>query len=179
MDPLVNKTVPTPATTAAQTDSVAPKEQPSKFDKVRARVSAGSTEVHALSGDPVRVSNEPRRLSPSRPGEDPASRDSSVSKQQLDNDLATSRDSLRQLKDRLAAVPQTSSLDSLRSRLLYLESQYQKVGSAVQDISSASSPERLLQLQKDMYRLDENLGIASKMVEQVTSSVKSILQTQI
>jgi hypothetical protein len=86
---------------------------------------------------------------------------------------------LHQLKDRLAAVPETSSLDSLRSRLLNLESQYQRVGSAVQDVSGSSNPERLLQLQRDMYRLDENLGIATKMVDQVTSSLKSILQTQI
>ena len=159
MDPLVTKTVPTPATSGAQSDSVASKNGPSKFDQVRAKVGTGSTGTQAVAGEPPR--------------------DSSVSKRQLNNDLASSRDSLRQLKDRLAAVPQTSSLDSLRNRLLSLESQYQKVGSAVQDISGPSSPERLLQLQKDMYRLDENLGIASKMVDQVTSSIKSILQTQI
>lgn len=159
MDPLVTKTVPTPATSGAQSDSVVSKNGPSKFDQVRAKVGTGSTGTQAVAGEPLR--------------------DSSVSKQQLNNDLASSRDSLRQLKDRLAAVPQTSSLDSLRNRLLSLESQYQKVGSAVRDISGPSSPERLLQLQKDMYRLSENLGIVSKMVDQVTSSVKSILQTQI
>jgi hypothetical protein len=159
MDPLVTKTVPTPATSGAQLDSVASKNGPSKFDQVRAKVGTGSTGTQAVAGEPLR--------------------DSSVSKQQLNNDLASSRDSLRQLKDRLAAAPQTSSLDSLRNRLLNLESQYQKVGSAVRDISGPSSPERLLQLQKDMYRLSENLGIVSKMVDQVTSSVKSILQTQI
>jgi hypothetical protein len=179
MDPLVTKIVSTPATSAAQPDSVAPKDRASKFDKVRAKVGAGSTGSQAVSGDPVHGSNEPLRLSPSRAGDDQATRNSSASKQQLNNDLASRRDSLRQLKDRLAAVPQTSSLDSLRSRLRNLESQYQKVGSAVQDISGSSSPERLLQLQRDMYRLDENLGIASKLVDQVTTSVKSILQTQI
>jgi len=179
MDPLVTKAVPTPATPAAQPDSVAPKDRPSKFDKVRAKVGAGSTGTQAVSGDPVHGSNGPLRLSPSRAGDDQATRNSSVAKQQLNNDLASRRDSLHQLKDRLAAVPETGSLDSLRSRLLNLESQYQRVGSAVQDVSGSSNPERLLQLQRDMYRLDENLGIATKMVDQVTSSLKSILQTQI
>jgi len=180
MDLLISKTVPTPATSAAQTDTAAPKDGPSKFDKVRARVGTGSTGVQAVSGDPIQVSNEPLRPGASRAGDDQSTpHNLSVSREQLHNDLATSRDSLRQLKDRVDAVPETSSLDSLRSRLLNLESQYRKVGSAVQDVSGPSSPERLLQLQRDMYRLDENLGIVSKMVDQVTSSAKSILQTQI
>ena len=86
---------------------------------------------------------------------------------------------LHQLTQRVSALPKTSASNLICSRLVELESQYQIVGSAVDQISTSATPEQLLRLQKDMYQISENIGLLSKMVDQLTTGVKSVLQTQI
>jgi hypothetical protein len=44
---------------------------------------------------------------------------------------------------------------------------------------SAENPGDLMKLQMQMYQLTENLELMSKVVEQVTSGMKTLLQTQV
>jgi len=83
------------------------------------------------------------------------------------------------LVERVSALPKTNTFDSIRRRLAELDSQYQNIGSAIDGISASASPEQFLKLQKDVYQISENVGLISKMVDQLTSGVKSLLQTQI
>jgi hypothetical protein len=86
---------------------------------------------------------------------------------------------LDQLTQRVAALPKTAAFDSIRSRLAELDSEYRRVGSTIDGISGSSSPQQLLNLQKDIYQMSENIGLVSKIVDQLTSGVKTVLQTQV
>jgi len=46
-------------------------------------------------------------------------------------------------------------------------------------LKNTQNPQDLMKIQMQMYQLGENLELMSKVVEQVTSGVKSILQTQL
>ena len=46
-------------------------------------------------------------------------------------------------------------------------------------VKSSESPGDLMKVQMQMYQLTENLEMMSKVVEQVSSGVKSVLQTQV
>ena len=89
------------------------------------------------------------------------------------------RGKLDQAVQRASALPQTSALDSVRLRLADLDSQYQNLGRALDGISGPASPDQLLKLQRDMYQVSEDIGWISKTIDQLTSGVKSLLQTQI
>ena len=93
--------------------------------------------------------------------------------------MRDSRSRIDQLKNRVDALGKSPSLSSLRTRLAQLDTEYQRVGAHVDAASISASPQQLIKLQKDMYQLSENINIVSKMVDQATSSVKSILQTQV
>ena len=60
-----------------------------------------------------------------------------------------------------------------------MDSQFQSAGQMVNSLRGTESPGDLMKIQMQMYQLTENLELTSKVVEQVTSGVKSILQTQV
>ena len=86
---------------------------------------------------------------------------------------------LDQAVQRASALPQTSAVDAVRLRLADLDSQHQRLELALDGISRSASPDQLLKLQRDMYQVSENIGWISKTIDQLTSGVKSLLQTQI
>jgi hypothetical protein len=95
------------------------------------------------------------------------------------DDLKTSKSSLDQLRDRVSALPEQESLQPLRRQLVDLETQFAKAGESLDAMKGTPSPQQLLKMQADMFQINEHLSIMSKMVDQITSGVKSILQTQI
>jgi hypothetical protein len=86
---------------------------------------------------------------------------------------------LSTLAQRLSALPKTTALDQIRNSFDQLDSEYRRLGSAIDGISPSAGPEQLLKLQREMYQMSESIGAMSKIVDQVTSGVKSLLQTQI
>ena len=86
---------------------------------------------------------------------------------------------LEQAVQRASALPQTSAVDAVRLRLADLDSQHQRLELALDGISRSASPDQLLKLQRDMYQVSESIGWISKTIDEVTSGVKSLLQTQI
>jgi hypothetical protein len=108
--------------------------------------------------------------------------DSGVAPQQLEvvgQNWRADGAKLREVRQRVSALPETGVFDSIRSRFADLDSLYQSVGSRIDAISGSSSTEQFLELQKDMYQVTENIGLISKIIDQVTTGVKSLLQTQI
>jgi hypothetical protein len=164
MDPIVSKVASKSGQYGGAPEAQGTKNQPSKFDQVREQVGAIKEIAPAPSNSQTQTAS---RLA------QPDSVDG------IRNDFTASRNQLDRLTERITASPQAATLEPLRKRLLSLESQYQQVGSAVDRIGSPANPERLLQLQQDVYRLNESLGIVSRVVDQVTSGIKSVLQTQI
>jgi hypothetical protein len=97
----------------------------------------------------------------------------------LQDELQASQMRLNQAKDRVDALGSSPAVDGIRRRLSALDVEYQQIGNHFDLASVSADPQKLLQLQKDMYQLSENVNIVSKMVDEATGAVKSILQTNI
>jgi hypothetical protein len=93
--------------------------------------------------------------------------------------IRAAKSNITQLTKRVNALPKTPAFDPVRQRLASVDSQFQSAGQMVQGLRGTESPGDLMKIQMQMYQLTENLEIVSKVVEQVTSGVKSILQTQV
>ena len=83
------------------------------------------------------------------------------------------------LSKRIAAMEQTGTSTPLRNRLQLLETQFRKTGDNLDGAAGPTDPVQLLKLQHDIYQIDEELELLSKVVEQTTSGIKSVLQIQI
>ena len=83
------------------------------------------------------------------------------------------------LTSRVNALPKTSAFDPLRQRLTSIDDQFQSAGKLIHSLNGQQSPADLMKVQLQMYQMTENLELMSKVMEQVTSGVKSILQTNL
>lgn len=86
---------------------------------------------------------------------------------------------ISQLTTRVNSLPKTPGFEPLRQRLASIDHQYQSAGKLVSSMGQSANPADLMKAQMQMYQLTENLELMSKVVEQVTSGVKSVLQTQL
>lgn len=87
--------------------------------------------------------------------------------------------SLSDLNARVATIKPTRAAESLQNRLDLLNAQFRTLGNHLQESAAKDDPMQLLRLQNDIYQLDEELELVSKVVEQTTSGVRSLLQTQL
>ncbi len=87
--------------------------------------------------------------------------------------------SLSELNVRAATIKPTSASESLQTRLDLLNAQFRVLGNHLQESAAKDDPMQLLRLQNDIYQLDEELELVSKVVDQATSGVRSLLQTQL
>jgi hypothetical protein len=84
-----------------------------------------------------------------------------------------------QLTTRVNSLPKTPAFEPFRQRLASIDQQFQSAGKLVNAIGQSSNPADLMKVQMQMYQMTENVELMSKVVEQATSGVKSILQTQL
>lgn len=87
--------------------------------------------------------------------------------------------SLSELNARAATIKPTSAAESLQTRLDLLNAQFRVLGNHLQESAAKDDPMQLLRLQNDIYQLDEELELVSKVVDQATSGIRSLLQTQL
>jgi len=162
-----NPTLSDPATGQA-------KSGPSKFDQVLSKLGATPDANAVDSGSPTKAISEPQAIPKT---ELARLRPNSISS--LSATLATNREQLNQLQDRVQAAAKSSSMGALGNRLIAVEDQYKQLDSLLRGVGSSGDPQKLLQLQESIYRLNENIGIVAKIVDQVTAGIKSIQQIQI
>jgi hypothetical protein len=175
--PVINKVVTTPVKPSADQTGTSPaKVGESKFDKVRASLQDSQATEVKMPPEVRQVSTEQRKILQA----DLSDRLKTSSPQQIFGaHMQQATNSLQQLTTRVNALPKTSAFDPLRQRLASIDAQYHSAGSLVNSVKGNSNPAELMKIQMQMYQLTENLELASKVVEQVTSGVKSILQTQV
>jgi hypothetical protein len=94
-------------------------------------------------------------------------------------DMKRAKLQVDQLTTRVNALPKTPAFEPLRQRLTSIDSQFQSAGKLVHSLKGTESPSELMKVQVQMYQLTENLELMSKVVEQATSGVKSLLQTNL
>lgn len=176
VDPVVSKAITTPASAGTDQGAASPvKVGDSKFDKVRASLQQ-SQATNVNLPEVKQVSPEQKQILQA----DLNNRLKTTSSQQIFSaDMKNASNSFQHLALRVNALPKTSAFDPLRQRLASIDSQFQTTGRLVNSVKGTESPAELMKIQMQMYQLSENLELTSKVVDQVTSGVKSILQTQI
>jgi hypothetical protein len=87
--------------------------------------------------------------------------------------------SLAALHQRVDGLANTKTDSGLRTRLVQLETDFKSVDKNIGQTATSGNPMDMLKLQNDIYRIDEELELLSKVVEQMTSGIKTVLQMQI
>jgi hypothetical protein len=177
VDPIVSKSAVKPFDSVPDQGSMgSSKLGESKFDKVRTRLQEEQVNLPpavkqvSLEQRKVLETDLSRRLAETKPA--------SVQHLFAPN-MKDAKDAIHNLTNRVNALPQTSVFDPVRKRLANIDSQFQSVGKLLNSAQGTQSQADLMKLQVHMYQLSENLELMSKVVEQMTSGMKSILQTQV
>lgn len=154
-----------------------PKTGESKFDRVRA-------DLQDRSAQQVEIPPEVKQVSLPQQKAMQADLSSRLARGSTPNqvfgvNMKRAKEGVDRLTKRVNALPKTPAFQPFRDRLASIDAQFQAAGKLVSSIKGGESPHQLLQVQMSMYQLTENLELMSKVVEQVTSGMKSILQTQV
>jgi hypothetical protein len=179
VDPIVSKVAVKPTEVAGDKgNSPATKTSESKFDKVRAQLQDESATHLQMPPEITKVSPEQRKLLQTDLTKRLRTSSAHSPQALFKPEMKRAKDGLQQLTHRVNALPKTSAFDPIRQRLTNLDSQYQSASHMINSTSNAS-PDELLKIQMQMYQMTENLEVMSKVLEQVTSGMKTILQTQL
>jgi hypothetical protein len=176
-DPLMVKTAvkTTPSTQGATGE----KGGGSKFRDVQAKVKERAEQAVDLPAEVKGVSAAQRRTLEAdlqrKLAQSPNATPNSVLRPQMQKIQSGVKD----LSRKVAALPKTAAFDPVRARLSNIESRYKESRNAIGKIGNVQNPQQLLNMQVGMYELTQNIEIVSKVVEQVNSGVKQILQTQL
>ena len=90
-------------------------------------------------------------------------------------DTGAAMDRLSQKVDQVSPRGVTSPL---RDRLNSIEQQFQKTGTMLKRVNGMD-PKALLNVQVQFYQVAENMELLSKVVDQVSSGAKTVMQTQV
>jgi hypothetical protein len=93
-------------------------------------------------------------------------------------EMKDSKAALEKLTHAVDKLPRQSAFSPVRERLNLIEQQYQKSGDLIGRVKNMD-PQSLLKAQVQLYQLSENMELLSKVVEQMTSGVKTIMQTNV
>ena len=151
----------------------------SKFDKVRARLQEEQAGSVQMPPEVKQISPEQTKVLQSQLNQRVQQAKSTSAPELYGADLKHAKTRLDTLTSRVNALPKTPAFDPLRQRLTSVDNQFQAAGKLVNSLSGQQSPADLMKVQMQMYQMTENLELMSKVVEQVSSGVKSILQTQL
>jgi hypothetical protein len=168
-----------PTRSDSQTGSQPRKTKSSKFDGVLdAANSTSKTENAGTATAPVAgLDHHISGLSSTRTK--PGSGVPPLSQERVQQSLQTANHHLIKLKSRIESSSAVNSQAGITKKLQSIEDQYRQLDSALRRVPQNSSPQQLIGIQQMVYRMNENIGVLSKMVEQATGTVKTMLQTQV
>jgi hypothetical protein len=142
------------------------KAGPSKFDLLRADLNqklAGTPQVVPKTGVPQdqgALRNDLRQKLPTP-------------------DANQLRAGIADLNRKVSAAPDVSAFEPVRERLKSIEAEFNASANLLNGPGSFDDPNRLLEMQMEVYKLAQSVEILSKTVSEATSGVKTILQTQV
>jgi type III secretion system YscI/HrpB-like protein len=161
---------------AEQAASEAAKSTPSKFDRLRADLNGQSTSAAQLPPKVTAVSDQQKQLL-----ENDLRRklETGKSPQEIFGaDMKQLCTGITDLNRQVAAVPDTSAFAPLRQRLESIESDF-NASTKLLKSPALDDPNKLLQMQMEVYKLTSNVEILSRTVSEAASGAKTILQTQV
>jgi hypothetical protein len=172
----IAKTALKPAVSSLSSGSTA-KAGPSAFDRVQAKI---ADKVAADLKIPPPVQPKPQQI---------ASMETDL-RNRLDRtkpqsagelfrpEVDQSKAALDKLTTAVNKLPPKGAFDPVRERLKVIEQQFQKSSSLIR-AGKEMDPKSLLNVQMQLYQVSENIELLSKVVDQLTSGVKTIMQTQV
>jgi hypothetical protein len=86
--------------------------------------------------------------------------------------------SLDKLTNAVSKLPEQNTFAPIRQRLDTIEQQFQRSGDLIRSVKDMD-PKSLLDAQMQLYQLSENIEMLSKVVDHVSSGVKTVMQTQV
>lgn len=179
VDPILNKVPAQPADMGLDQDGTTPlKAGDSKFDQVRTRLldeQAGQVQIPPAINQ---VSSEQNEVLAAQLSTRLEQTKGTPVHKVFAADMKSAKENVDRLTKQVNALPQTSAFEPFRSRLALIDEQYRSAGQLVNSIKG-SDPADLMKIQVQMYQLTENLELMSKVVEQVTSGMKTLFQTQL
>jgi hypothetical protein len=180
VDPIISKLPAKPVSNVGE-DSATPgiKTGESKFDKVRARLQEEQAQSVQLPPEVKQISPEQTRALQANLNQRVQQTKSTSAPELFGKDISQAKSRIDHLRTRVEALPKTSAFDPLRQRLTSIDNQYQNAGKLIHTLTGQQTPAELMQVQMQMYQMSENLELMSKVVEQVSSGVKSVLQTNL
>ena len=138
---------------------LAKKVGPSQFDELSQKV----------AGDP---------LTPLQPQTTEATSPANLAST-VNNQLHVTEASLQRLNHRVQAASQTTEVGTIRTLVEQLSVRFTNVGDSIRQVGVQQNPQNLLEMQAKIYQISEDVELLSKMVDQATSGVKTVLQTQV
>ncbi len=179
VDPIVSKAPVKPTHSAVEGETGPLKTAESKFDKVRLRLQEQQAQQLQIPPEVKQVPPEQKKVLQADLSRRLDKSKGVTPHQVFGVDMKRARERVEHLTTRVNALPKTSAFDPIRTRLTSIDSQYKSAGQLLESLKNADNPRDLMKIQMQMYQLTENLELMSKVVDQVTSGMKSIFQTQL
>jgi len=179
VDSVVGKAVKSLDSATEQATAGSAKSGESKFDKVRSRLLDEHAERTEIPPEAKQVPPEQQKVLQADLSQRIDKLRTTSPSELFGTHLTQAKQGIEDLGHRVHALPKTPAFEPFRQRLASIDSQYQQAGQLVSSLDGKQSPADLMQIQLQMYQLSENLEIMSKVVEQVTSGMKTIFQTQV
>ncbi|MFN0167312.1 MAG: hypothetical protein ACKV22_12855 [Bryobacteraceae bacterium] len=177
-DPITSKTIAQVSVPKQDLqDASVQKTGESKFDQVRAQQLDQNTVT--LPPEVTQISAEQKRMIESDLRKRLQAHPPDQIVRQHEQTLSQTRNAIHDLQHKVNALPKTSAFDPVRSRLQSIEAQYHKSEQLTKGLTEINDPRSLLQAQMQIMQLGQNVEIVGKVVEQVNTGVKQILQTQV
>jgi hypothetical protein len=180
VDPIISKVPAKPLdSVGGQGEGGLPKTGESKFDKVRARLQDDQANQVKLPPEVKQISMQQKKVLETDLTKRLSQHGPASVQKTFAVDMKRAKLQVDQLTTRVNALPKTPAFEPLRQRLTSIDSQFQSAGNLVHSLKGTETPGELMKVQVQMYQLTENLELMSKVVEQATSGVKSLLQTNL
>jgi len=179
VDPIVTKAVKSLDSASDQGAASPAKTGESKFDKVRSQLLDAQAERTEIPPEVKQVSTEQQKALQVDLAQRVEKMGTTSPTDLFAANITQAKDGVQRLTSRVNALPKTPAFEPIRQRLASIDAQYQQAGQLVGSLDGQQSTADLMKIQLQMYQLTENLELMSKVVEQVSSGVKSVLQTQV
>jgi hypothetical protein len=157
----------------------APKKGASQFDKVRESARQRQVLMPAQLPPVTQISADQKRMLRTELRKKLDQNEVRSPGQLFRTDIQNAHDGVRRLSHKINALPKTPDMEPLRSRFAAIESRYRNSSKMLSKIPNLDSPRDLLQVQVQLYSLTQDIEIVSKVVDQVNTGTKQILQTQV
>ena len=171
----ITKAVAKPAVSAVTSGTG--KAQPSAFDLIQAKI---SEKVAADLRLPPLAQAKPQQVAAMENGlkKNLDRSDGRPATELFQVEMKDRKATLERVTQAVEKLPAQSTFNPIRQRLNVIEQQYQKSSDLVRGVKDMD-PKSLLKVQVQLYELSENIEVLAKVVDHVSSGVKTIMQTPV